>query len=316
MKYPWRDADTLCKLYHDEGLSQREIANRLDTDPSVINDWMQRHGIKSRDRTEATQNAVESDAPWTDEDTLRKLYVEERLSQPEIAERLGCSDSTVSNWIRRHGIKRPWQDEDRMRELYAEEQLSQAEIADRLDCGVSTIETWMNRHGITGRENGESVQLSLLPGPAYEVLTDEDELRHLYEKEGLDTYQIADLLNVGSSTVSDYTRRYGITNGQLSGEDHPMWEGGQVHYYGPNWPEQREKRLERDDHQCVVCGVSESEYRDRTGRDLDVHHIRPRREFVDDDGLDHEAANRLDNLITLCRSCHAKWEGIPLKPES
>ena len=34
------------------------------------------------------------------------------------------------------------------------------------------------------------------------------------------------------------------------------------------------------------------------------------------DGLDALNANRLDNLLTVCRGCHTRWEGIPLRPIS
>ncbi len=40
------------------------------------------------------------------EDLLRKLYVDERHSQEEIAEALGLSAETVSRWLREYGITR------------------------------------------------------------------------------------------------------------------------------------------------------------------------------------------------------------------
>lgn len=314
MDYPWRDAEKLRELYHGEGLSQHEIADRLDTHAATINEWMQRHGIEARDKPEANRLANKSDDPWKDPDTLHELYVERRLTQPEIAEKLGCGDSTVSNWINRLGIKLPWQDETLMRELYEIEQLSQTEIADHLDCGVATVEKWLAKHDIDGRSNGKSVQLSTLPEAAYKTLTDKDEVEFLYVEQGHSTREMAEMLGVSSSTAARYVSEYGFSDGQVSGEDHPMWKGGQYYYYGPNWTEQREKRLEKDDYQCVVCGVNEDEYLEKTGRTLDVHHITPRRKFIEDGELDYESANRLNNLITMCRSCHMRWEDIGLKP--
>lgn len=74
-------------------------------------------------------------------------------------------------------------------------------------------------------------------------------------------------------------------------------------YYGANWSEQRQRALERDGHQCVICGRDDI---------VDVHHIRPFREY----GVEnHKQANQLTNLVTLCRSHHSEWEGIPLRPE-
>lgn len=81
----------------------------------------------------------------------------------------------------------------------------------------------------------------------------------------------------------------------------PHWTGGTAKLidYGPNWPSQRRKAVRRDDHTCRVCGY-------RSGGDviLDVHHIRKVKEM---DG-DWESANKLANLIALCRNCHALVE--------
>lgn len=71
--------------------------------------------------------------------------------------------------------------------------------------------------------------------------------------------------------------------------------------YGVNWSKQRERCLERDDFECRVCGAD----RDELGRDLSVHHITPRSKF---DGQPREM-NALENLVTLCPSCHHTYEG-------
>jgi DEAD/DEAH box helicase domain-containing protein len=67
--------------------------------------------------------------------------------------------------------------------------------------------------------------------------------------------------------------------------------------YGPGWGKIRERVRARDGYKCQVCGTPES------GRQHDVHHKVPFRAFPS-----REEANRLDNLITLCPSCHKKAE--------
>lgn len=85
------------------------------------------------------------------------------------------------------------------------------------------------------------------------------------------------------------------------GENHPLWEGGKREdYYGPNWPEQRRRARERDGHACRECGI----HRDDLGRELDVHHVIPFQRFTDGDRAAWQMANRLENLLTLCPSCH------------
>lgn len=67
--------------------------------------------------------------------------------------------------------------------------------------------------------------------------------------------------------------------------------------YGPNWQTIREAVRKRDQFQCQVCGAKES------NRQHDVHHKIPFRAFTSKD-----EANRLENLTTLCQTCHHKVE--------
>jgi DEAD/DEAH box helicase domain-containing protein len=68
--------------------------------------------------------------------------------------------------------------------------------------------------------------------------------------------------------------------------------------YGPDWPRIRDTVRRRDGYRCQVCGTPES-----GARQHDVHHKIPFRSFASP--LD---ANRLENLITVCPSCHRKVE--------
>jgi DEAD/DEAH box helicase domain-containing protein len=67
--------------------------------------------------------------------------------------------------------------------------------------------------------------------------------------------------------------------------------------YGPNWQQQRRRARARDGFCCQMCGARERD------RQHDVHHRIPFRRFES-----YQAANRLDNLVTLCRPCHRRAE--------
>ncbi|UYN90431.1 MAG: DEAD/DEAH box helicase [Anaerolineales bacterium] len=66
--------------------------------------------------------------------------------------------------------------------------------------------------------------------------------------------------------------------------------------YGPDWMAVRKAALERDGHRCQVCGAPEP---------LDVHHKQPLRSF-----RSHEEGNRLENLVSLCPTCHRRAEAV------
>ena len=66
--------------------------------------------------------------------------------------------------------------------------------------------------------------------------------------------------------------------------------------YGDDWDAIRRLILNRDNYTCQKCGISK--------KVLDIHHIIPFLETFD---------NSLNNLITLCRSCHMKEERLITK---
>ncbi len=75
--------------------------------------------------------------------------------------------------------------------------------------------------------------------------------------------------------------------------------------YGPSWAAAKRAARARDSHRCRQCGAPE-----RQGRAHDVHHLRPFREFgyVPGENRNDRLANDVDNLITLCPSCHHRAE--------
>lgn len=94
------------------------------------------------------------------------------------------------------------------------------------------------------------------------------------------------------------------TSKRMRGSKNPNYRGGTVSYRGKNWGVQRRKDLKRDGCKCQIC----KKHLTHKKWGYAVHHIKPFREF--DSYLE---ANKLSNLITLCRSCHSKveWGELP-----
>ena len=66
----------------------------------------------------------------------------------------------------------------------------------------------------------------------------------------------------------------------------------------------RDAVLERDNWQCQECGINNIQHIILFGKGISIHH---------EDGLGRNSKNpnnSIDNLITLCLSCHQKKEMI------
>ena len=75
--------------------------------------------------------------------------------------------------------------------------------------------------------------------------------------------------------------------------------------YGPNWARQRDLARARDDHRCQVCGTPEV-----AGKQHHVHHRKPFRTYGYKRGVNefYLQANALENLMTVCPTCHMRVE--------
>jgi hypothetical protein len=89
---------------------------------------------------------------------LRLLYEDHELGIVAIGARLGCSGSTVANWLRECGItlrsgqfKRRAVSGHLLRQLYSVERLPIREIAARLGISVSGVNSWRRALGIPTR---------------------------------------------------------------------------------------------------------------------------------------------------------------------
>ncbi len=106
----------------------------------------------------------------------------------------------------------------------------------------------------------------------------------------------------GEVTVCDRDCLSDWLSAEFTGDGHPNWKGGDTGNYGPGWNRVRREALERDGHECVLCGATKADI----SRNPDVHHIVPVRVFAESDGCEKTDAHRLDNVISLCLPCHRK----------
>lgn len=298
----YKKRDVLERLYLDEGKTTYEIAELADCTQTTISKWLNEFCIETRRNTRPPE--------LDDEYFLREKYHGQGLSMEAIGREVGCTGVAVSDAMERLGVekresgtgkKNPYpvlNDEEQMREWYCEQGLIFDEIAEKVGCERSTVGNALERLGIE-RRNG---------APRMDPPISKDELEELYFDQLLSLEKIGNRFDVSHTTVRRWCDYYDIEirsrGAMFTGEDHHLWKGGCHSYYGPTWYKQREKALERDEYQCRDCGMSVQEHLAEFDEDLHVHHIE---RF--DENEPTEPQHELDNLLSLCQSCHlGKWE--------
>jgi 5-methylcytosine-specific restriction endonuclease McrA len=248
---------------------------------------------------------------YRDEEYLHKQYVIKGNSIPEIADDCGVSSSTISRWLEQHGIEREpkYQQREWLREEYVEKRHTQQDIADECGVAVTTICHWLSRLGITDGESmtegtcltcGETFQY-------YPSVRDGDYCSNRCAKEP----QKRQVEVVCEGCGEAFSRWQSLDTEYCSmscwSEDNFPQDKWKEMYSGV-WNKRRRQAIERDNHRCTVCGVSDEEHKRRFGRGLEVHHIVPAKLFYKRD-VPTEDAHMLRNLVTVCRTHHPDAPG-------
>jgi predicted DNA-binding protein YlxM (UPF0122 family) len=185
------------ELYISRGMTQAEIADYCNCDQGTICSRMKAYGIPARSQADYAQLALPCDE-------LGRLYVDEGLTQAEIATRLNCHESTVIRRMKECGLpvrsRRVDLSCDELRRLYFDERLTLADIAVQFNCDTSTIGNRMKECGLFART----------PGDYRRIILPRHELYDLYVVQNLGADVVANHFGCSRKAVTANLRRYDI----------------------------------------------------------------------------------------------------------
>lgn len=103
-----RNEDWLREKYSEQKFSAVEIAEMVDVSTPTIYRWMEKHGIATRDKSEANtlgNQKVWGDRKYNDSDWLRDQYVNRGKSINEIADENGWHPDHLHDKLKESGIQ-------------------------------------------------------------------------------------------------------------------------------------------------------------------------------------------------------------------
>lgn len=159
----YRDAEWLREQYVEKQFIAAEIAEECDCSERTVQRWLHKHDIDTRAGGSLGERKIEfkqlKDASW-----LREQYISQEKSQRQIAKEIGCSKSTVQNWIRKHDVQTDefqngaigrLEDRQWLHNQYVKNGKSGYEIAEICGTCTSTVYRWIRKHNIDIKYNGK-----------------------------------------------------------------------------------------------------------------------------------------------------------------
>jgi len=181
-------------------------------------------------------------------------------------------------------------------DLYFNKKMSKYTIGKTLNVSYGVIYNIFQRNNWKFRTRSESGKYSLK-----KLNLDKNIIENLYIDKKLSSLDVAKKLEISSSAVREYLRKYNISIRSKSemqiGEKNSNYingisKKGYPCVFNKNLKEQIRKR---DSFTCQNCEMTEEEHLIVRGRILDVHHINYNKENCNE-----------DNLITLCSWCNTR----------
>ena|SRR3989338_7552051 len=136
---------------------------------------------------------------------LEELYLGQKLPMSKLAERFDCAKNTIGYWMDFYGVKPRTTSEavklfvkdkkvdilkGELIDLYKNKRLLPSKIAEKYNCKLCTILDRLKEYGIKIRpSNGTKLKIT------------KKELKDLYEKQKLSTFEIAERYNCCQATI-------------------------------------------------------------------------------------------------------------------
>lgn len=163
------------RLYREEGLSTRRIADAVGVDRGRVCRILKREGVHVTPRGAGRKRPLRVNDSIS-ESALRYLYVNLQMSSVEIGRALGISDRFLRSRLRHWGIvsrsKGQWNRIDRddvaredLMRLYVEKEWAASEVGDELGVSRNIVLRSAHSSGIPVRSGG-----SIRPSESYDIL--------------------------------------------------------------------------------------------------------------------------------------------------
>jgi len=208
---PWRHEGWLRSQYVGQQKSASQIADEQDCDEKTIRNWLAEHEIETRDHSER-HPASREERRYRDEEWLRVQYVENEQTTGEIADVCGVAESTIYDWLERHGIETRSVEEARQLTEARSVRLPQEQRDDEESETVikRAVGQWKYEGPETGIDVSHQSDLGDQDGGAVESpYRDEGWLREQYA-ETSSASDIAELCDVDPGTIYYWMDKHGI----------------------------------------------------------------------------------------------------------
>ncbi len=192
------DAKQIVQFYNEDFLTEKQISGLYGCSPEVITDILCSKDVELRPKGFIPNKKRPA---WRHADEIVRLYEEEYLSAPKIAEIYKTNSPMICRILRSKGVQiRPktakdhaaWRHADEIVRLYEEGHLSVAKIAEIYKCSTPVV-YWILK--------AEVVELRLKMAKDHPAWRHADEIVKLYEEGHLSVAKIAEIYKCSTPVV-------------------------------------------------------------------------------------------------------------------